>query len=468
MLILALSAFVSPVFAAPATKLPAPVRAALEKARIPASAVSAWTQPLDARQPTLAVNAARAMNPASVMKVVTTFAALEQFGPERTWTTRYAVSAPIEDGTLVGNLYLIGDGDPVLTYERLWRVLRRLRGLGLKMIDGDIVLDDSALAFPPLDPYAFDGKGLRPYNSNGNGLLMHFNAQELALFPGAKAGDPVRAVIEPPLAGIAVENRIVTSAKVCDSWWRDLDATLDGVHLTLTGSLPASCGPRLWATAPLTPPAFAEALVKSLWLELGGKLRGKVTHGVAPKEAVILIADESPPLGEIVRTMNKWSNNVIARELIAQLGRADPPPPDTMAAGVAAAKQRLKAANIDTTGLVLVNGAGLSREGRVRADTLGAILVRAWQRPWMPEFVASLPILGRDGTTRRRLADSPAAGHAHLKTGTINDVKAIAGYVLDKHGRRHAIVMMVNHPDAGKSGKAQDALIEWVWQGGKR
>ncbi|MDR3214341.1 MAG: D-alanyl-D-alanine carboxypeptidase/D-alanyl-D-alanine-endopeptidase [Azoarcus sp.] len=451
------------VHAAPGAKLPPVVDVALQRARIPVSAVSIWVQPVDAAQPTLAINAGQPMNPASVMKIVTTFAVLEQLGPERSWKTRLAASGPIQDGVLGGDLYLIGDGDPVLTYERLWRLLRRLRMLGLTTISGDIVLDGSALVLPAHDPYAFDGRGLRPYNSNGDGLLMHFNTQELALFPGNPPQDPVRLVEEPPLAGVVIDNQIVTSGKACEPWYRDLDAHSEGGRLVLTGSLPASCGPRIWATSPLAPPDFDAALVQALWRELGGVVRGKVRSGIAPQEVQTLFADESPPLAEIVRTMNKWSNNVIARQLLAQLGRDTPAPADSMSAGVEAARQRLTEASIDVSGLVIVNGAGLSRDARIRADSLGALLIRAWNRPWMPEFVASLPVAGRDGTTRRRLTDSPARGYAHLKTGTINDVKAIAGYVLDQYGRRHALVMMVNHPAAVDSGKAQDALVEWVW-----
>ncbi|MDR3086553.1 MAG: D-alanyl-D-alanine carboxypeptidase/D-alanyl-D-alanine-endopeptidase [Azoarcus sp.] len=455
----------------------------LKHAHIPADAVAIWVQAVDADQPTLAVNAERPMNPASVMKVVTTFAALEQFGPERSWTTRVAANAPLRNGVLVGDLYLIGDGDPVLTYERLWRLLRRLRMLGLTTIEGDIVLDHSALVLPAHDPNVFDGRGLRPYNSNGDGLLMHFNTQELALFPGSQPQDPVALVAEPPLAGMVIDNQIVTSGKGCEPWYRDLDARLEGDRLILTGSLPAACGPRIWATAPLPPPDFDAALIQALWKELGGKLRGMVHNGVAPQEAQTLMTDASPPLAEIVRTMNKWSNNVIARQLLAQLGRAgfasgfastpasnavSPPAfatasSDMVAAGIEVARQRLSEAGIEVSGLVIENGSGLSRIARVRADSLGALLIRAWQRPWMPEFAASLPIAGVDGTAHRSLANSPARGRAHLKTGTINDVKAFAGYVLDQHGRRHAIVMMINHPAATGSRKIQDALIEWVW-----
>jgi D-alanyl-D-alanine carboxypeptidase/D-alanyl-D-alanine-endopeptidase (penicillin-binding protein 4) len=197
-----------------------------------------------------------------------------------------------------------------------------------------------------------------------------------------------------------------------------------------------------------------------------------VKNGVAPVDAQVLISDESVPLGEIVRTMNKWSSNVIARQLLAQVGRTDANAPgasapvaDMVAAGGEAARKRLAWADIDVSGLEVDNGSGLSRNARIRADSLGSLLIRAWQRPWMPDFIASLPIAGRDGTARRRLGGSPANGYAHLKTGTINDVKAVAGYVLDQSGQRHAVVMMVNHPEAASSGKAQDALIEWVWSG---
>jgi len=122
-------------------------------------------------------------------------------------------------------------------------------------------------------------------------------------------------------------------------------------------------------------------------------------------------------------------------------------------------------ADIDVSGLEIDNGSGLSRNASIRADSLGALLIRAWQRPWMPDFVASLPVAGRDGTARRRLNNSPARGQAHLKTGTINDVRSVAGYVLDQHGRRHAVVMMINHSEAANSQGAQDALVEWVWLG---
>ncbi|HRP98253.1 MAG TPA: D-alanyl-D-alanine carboxypeptidase/D-alanyl-D-alanine-endopeptidase [Rhodocyclaceae bacterium] len=452
-----------------AAELPRAVAQALARAGIPLADTAIWVQPIDGERPALALNAARPLNPASVMKLVTAFAVLERLGPAYTWTTRVAADGTIDAGTLHGNLHLTGGADPVLSYERLWKLLRHVRALGIDTIAGDIVLDGSALRLPAHDPFAFDGRGLRPYNSGPHGMLLHFNTLQLFLHPAAKAGGPVNVTSSPPLRGLAIENRIVTEAGPCGVWHRKLDATLEagpeGAQLVLLGALPASCGQRAWATAPLPPAAFAAAAVAGLWAEVGGRLTGNVVHGTTPPSATELVSDSSPALAEVVREMNKWSSNVIARQLLATLGATDVAAIDMIAAGAAVAVGTLDATGITTDGLVIENGSGLSRIERIRADSLGQLLLTVWRRPYMPEFIAALPMAGVDGTARRRLDDSPARGYAHIKTGTIDSVRAMAGYVLDRHGRRHAVVMMVNHTKAADSQAAQDALLEWVWAG---
>ncbi|MHB1373948.1 MAG: D-alanyl-D-alanine carboxypeptidase/D-alanyl-D-alanine endopeptidase [Thauera sp.] len=447
--------------------LPPAVRLALDTARIPVEAVSIWAQPVDADTPTLAINANAAMNPASVMKLVTAFASLERLGPAHTWRTQVATRGPVRDGVLEGDLYLIGGADPVLGYDRLWKMLRRLRALGIERIAGDIVLDASVLRLPPHDPGAFDGRGLRPYNSGPHGLLLNYNTLLLGLYPGKSANAPVTLAAEPSLAGIIIENRILTSDAPCGTWYRDLQASIEGGRrLVLSGSLPAACGPRTWSAAPLPPAEFGAALVATLWSEVGGRLGGSVREGTAPTDAQALFSDESPALAEVVREMNKWSSNVIARQLLATLGNSPLPlaaTSDMVASGARVASETLAAAGIDTAGLVIENGSGLSRLERIRADSLGRLLIAAWRRPWMPEYIAALPVAGLDGTARGRLRDSPASGHAHIKTGTLNGVRAMGGYLLDRHGRRHAVVMMVNHPEAPNSAAAQDALMHWLW-----
>ncbi|MDO9600013.1 MAG: D-alanyl-D-alanine carboxypeptidase/D-alanyl-D-alanine-endopeptidase [Azoarcus sp.] len=448
--------------------LPVGVGLALEQARVPLDAVSIRVQPVDSAQPSLSVNADTPMNPASVMKLVTAFAALERLGTTHTWQTRMATGAVLRNGVLEGDLYLIGGGDPVLAYERVWKLLRRLRALGVSTVAGDIVLDGSALTLPPHDPNAFDGRGTRPYNSGPHGLLLHYNTLQLALVPGRLASEGVSVATEQPLDGVIIDNRLTTSGASCGIWYRDLEARIEpGRRLVLSGSLPASCGAQTWSAAPLPPADYGLALVEGLWKELGGQVGGTVRTGVAVTSAQTLLSDDSPPLADVVRDMNKWSSNVIARQLLATLGATQPTPGvDMVAAGAQLAVGQLAAAGIDTRGLVIENGAGLSRIERIRADSLAQLLLSAWQRPWMPEFIAALPVAGQDGTARRRLLDSPARGRAHIKTGTLNGVRAIAGYVLDRDGRRHVVVMMVNHSEAANTAAAQDALLEWVWAGG--
>ncbi len=447
-------------------RLPATVEQALSRAGIFADNVSTWVQAVDSEHATLAYNAARPMNPASVMKLVTAFAALDALGPAHVWTTRLARSGPVANGTLAGDLHIIGGADPVLGYERMWRLLRRLRETGIDNIAGDIVLDGNSLQLPEHDPFAFDGRGLRPYNSGPYGMLLHFNTLQLFLTPG-EPGTLVGMVSSPPIHGLSIDNRIVSQTGACGVWHRNLDArvetTPDGPRLALIGSLPASCGQRNWAASPLAPEHFANAVVSALWAEVGGRLQGQVRSGTAPADVEIILTDSSPALAEVVREMNKWSSNVIARQLLASIGRREPGALDMVAAGARVAGQRLQLAGVDTAGLVIENGAGLSRIERIRADSLGQMLVVAWRRPWMPEFISALPMAGIDGTAHQRLRDSPARGQAHIKTGTINQVRAIGGYVLDRNGRRHAVVMMVNDPKAHDSQAAQDALLEWIW-----
>ena len=462
------------LFAAPlcaAQGLSPPLMLALENAHITPDAVSIWVQAVDDKTPSLSLNAEQPMNPASVMKLVTAFAAFEQLGPAHTWSTRLASSATVSKGVLAGDVYLVGGADPVLDQERVSKLLRRLRGLGIARISGDIVLDASVLRLPAHDPDAFDGRGLRPYNSGPYGLLMHYNTLQLALFPGHQANEGVAVVAEPALAEVHIDNRLRTSNAACDVWYRDLEATLEPGHrLVLSGSLPAACGPRTWSAAPLPPEEFGSALVATVWSELGGHLDGQVRNGITPVGTQTLLTHDSPPLADIIRDMNKWSSNVIARQLLASLAatnpRLAPEASDMVVEGARIVSEGLARVGLDTRALLIENGSGLSRIERVSADMLGHLLLLAWQRPWMPEYISALPVAGVDGTARRRLRDSAASGHAHIKTGSLNGVRAIAGYVLDRNGRRHAVVMMVNHPEAGASAAAQDALLEWIWAGG--
>jgi len=478
-----------------AAGFPPDLKKALDSAHIALSDVAIWVSRVDKSQPTLTHNPDLPMNPASVMKLVTTFATLDRLGPAYYWTTRLKMDGQIKGNTLEGNLYLVGGGDPVFTHADLWKLLRQMRGLGVERIAGDIVVDGSALRLPAHDPGRFDGQALRPYNAGPSGMMINFNALRLTFVPEPEplpAAPPVqvasadknppaaavpvprhrppRILVDPPMADLALDSEIESQDGDCAArWYKALDAESAraprGYRLSLKGAWRDDCGIKDWFVSPESPDEFAREVVGGLWREIGGRLGGKVRDGQAPGDATTLFVNTSRPLADVVRDMNKWSNNVIARQLLATLGASDNTAPDMVAGGARLATAQLAADGIDTTGLVIENGSGLSRDARITARGLGQLLEQAWKRPFMPEFMSSMAVAGIDGTARRRLRDSPARGTAHIKTGTLNDVRAMAGYVIDQKGERYAVAMMVNGPNAGASRDAQDVLLEWVWEG---
>jgi len=438
----------------------------LTRAGIPRSATSVLVQDVDGALALMKHRITTPMNPASVMKLVTTFAALDQLGPTFTWKTRIMAASPIRDGVLRGDLSIIGGGDPRLSRERLWLMLRELRSRGIRRIEGDVLTDRSYFNLPPHDPATFDQRPLRPYNAGASALNVDYGSIQLRLQP-TPAGAEV--TLDPQPAGLLVENRIRRNAgSACGDPVTQLVATpREGAGnttvLTLDGNLPQTCTASFdWNLSPLPPERLFEGIFRTLWQELGGEITGRFREGAPPQGAQLLVESSSPALPEVMRDMNKWSNNIIARHVLATLGAQAEPGRDSAIAGARVVERSLKASGISTDGLVIENGAGLSRNERVSAQSLGELLQAAWRSRTMPELVSSLPIAGRDGTARRRVANSPAAGAAHIKTGTLDGVRSLAGYVLGASGRRYAVVLMINHPNAGAAREVQDALLEWT------
>lgn len=451
--------------AASADIWPATLESSLARAGIPPSATSLLVQEVGGGAPLVSHRLSEPVNPASVMKLVTSFAALEQLGPTFTWKTRLGAAGPIRDGVLVGDLYVTGGGDPRLSRERLWLMLRELRAKGVRSITGDVVTDRTYFKLPLHDPGAFDQRPLRPYNAGASALNVDYGSIPLRLEPTPTGA---RATLDLQPAGLLVDNRIRRGANgACTDPTSQLSASTrdgsGGTVLILEGVLPQGCTANFdWHLAPLSPERLFEGLFRTLWRELGGEIGGRFRDGTTPPDMPVLVESSSPALPEVLRDMNKWSNNVIARHLLATLGAQAEPGRDSVEAGGRAVESSLRAAGVATDGLVIENGAGLSRRERVSANTLGQLLQAAWRSRTMPELLASLPIAGRDGTARRRVANTPSAGAAHIKTGTLDGVRSLAGYVLGASGRRYVVVLMINHPNAGAARDTQDALLKWA------
>jgi D-alanyl-D-alanine carboxypeptidase/D-alanyl-D-alanine-endopeptidase (penicillin-binding protein 4) len=440
-----------------AQELPPDIDALLARAQVPREALHIVVQPVDGGTPRLVHSADTPVNPASLMKLVTTYAALDLLGPAWTWKTPVWLAGPIHKGVLDGALVIKGSGDPKLVHERLWLWLKRVRQLGVDEIRGDIVLDNSAFAPTTAGAADFDNEPLRPYNVQPEALLFNHKAVIYGFVP-----DPLRGVAvvlpQPALAGVKIDRTVPLVPGPCNDWRHTLKATLDDPrHARFAGSYPLDCGERSWPVAYADPASYNARLVEALWRELGGRLGGRVREGTAPATSPSFEL-VSPPLGEVVRDINKFSNNVMAQQLFLTLGLQGRNS-GTPEAARQVLLEWLAARGQLTEGLVIDNGSGLSRHTRVPVKMLAQVLQQAWASPVMPELMASLPVTGLDGTLRRSRAD---AGRAHLKTGSLRDVTGVAGYVLTASGRRQVLVAVIRHPDTRAARDTLDALVQWT------
>jgi len=432
---------------------------------LPGSSLSLVVQELGGQR-MVAINANEPRNPASVMKLVTTWAALSELGPNYVWRTEFLTEPgvrPDAHGALPGPLYLRAGGDPHLLVQDMWTLLRELRLRGVKKI-GDLIIDRSIFGQVATDPGAFDGAPDRAYNASPDALMVGFGALRLLFTPDPVAHKWV-PIIDPPLPGLRLEGQVDWSDIRCPGppvVTTDPVLTQQGVSIRLGGKVAGSCGEFSLYRLALSQPEFAQALFRLLWRELGGTFTGQIRTGMVPADAVVLATHESPSLGEAIRQINKRSNNVMARTVLLTLGAERGRRPATTESSEAVAKAVLAGQGLHMPELVMDNGAGLSREARVSAESLASMLTLAWHSPLMPEFLSSLSIAGVDGTMRRRLKGEETAGMAHLKTGSLRDVRAVAGYVLGASGKRYVMVSIVNDPNAAAVRAFDDALIAWL------
>jgi serine-type D-Ala-D-Ala carboxypeptidase/endopeptidase (penicillin-binding protein 4) len=455
--------FASLAVSARAAGLPAAFTTALKQAGIPADHVAVLIQPLDTAAPALTHNADAAMNPASVMKLVTSYAALFQLGPRYTWATDVWADGPVHAGVLEGDLVIKGYGDPTLTLERMWLLQRELHARGIRHIRGNLILDSSYFSLPALDPGAFDGEPLALYNTLPAALLADFNVTLLRLRPN---GDRLEVVPERAVPDMPIRSDVaLTQNASCNGWKNAINTSIADParrELVLSGTYPRGCGEQTLALNLLEPAVTFDHVFRDLWGQSGGTLSGQTLPGMAPGTAPLLHF-ESPPLSDVLISQNKYSNNLIARNLFLTLGAEAFGAPASLEKGARAIHAALAKQAIDASKLVLENGAGLSRIERVSARLLGEVLSAAYRSPLFSEFESTLPIVALDGTLKRRFNGSALAGNAHLKTGTLRDASALAGYVFTASGHRVAFVMLVYHPNASRAQQAQQALLEWVW-----
>jgi D-alanyl-D-alanine carboxypeptidase/D-alanyl-D-alanine-endopeptidase (penicillin-binding protein 4) len=456
--------------AASNTVLPLKIQQALKAAKIDNSALSLVILPLNGPGVATIVNADVAVNPASTMKLITTYAALELLGPTHQWKTEFYTDGQLRNGVLQGNLYLKGGGDPKLNMEKLWLLLRDLRANGVQTVTGDLVLDRSHFLQPQLTAFNDDGNDRnKPFLVGPDALLVNLKSIR---FIARNEGGKVLVTAEPPIASIHIVNQVkALAASKCpnpDVRYSPNKQADGSINLVVSGKLVEGCSAQTYL-ALLDHPSYAAGAVRSIWQELGGSINGQNRVENVPKNARLLARAFSPDLVEVIRDINKYSNNTMAQQLFLSIGEQfrTAEDADDAKAALRVIRQWLARKGIESAHLMMENGSGLSRHERVSAREMAALLKAAWNSPYAAEFMSSMPLVGMDGTMRKRLRRTALAGGAHIKTGTLNTVRAISGFTRDAQGNTWAVVAILNHPRPWGASSILDQVLLGLYQQSK-
>ena len=482
--------------------LPDSVLKVINKYKIPKENLSIYIRDLNKFEPLIEHRADKLRSPASTMKLLTTYAALKELGPNYSWRTEVWMRGDFENGVLKGDLILKGFGDPFMVYENFWKLLRVLRDKGLHEIQGDVILDDSYFKLPKHDSAAFDGRPFKVYNAASSSLMFNFQATRFLFRPVDSTTDKkklkeskkqssktktkdnkkskkkkrakksstkgsVKIIPYPDINGLTIDNQVkLTSGRCRKSHYRPKFSKDKKGKLTIKGTYAKRCKQQFILRAVSTPEDHVFNAFREIWGDLKGKHSGQFKLGKVIKGDERFHVYASPTLGTLMRLINKWSNNVMTRQVFLSLGARKYGAPATPEKAEKAVLAVLSENKINTAGISIENGSGLSRSSRISARQMGHLLEAAYRDPFMPEFMASLALPGVDGTLVNRFRKSDLRGRSHFKTGTLTGVSAIAGYMLNRKGKRLVIVIQHNgkKTGAGRSKKIQDALIRWSFE----
>jgi len=447
--------------------IPDRIQRIIDGHNLPESSFSFYVQAVGADAPRFVFNAGKPMNPASAVKTITTFAALESLGPAFTWQTELYALGPIENGVLRGDLLVKGGGDPFLVEDQLRGMLKSLQRAGVERIQGNLVLDGSYFDPSVTGDELIDNQAGRAYNTRPSAVIANFQAMTFYFYPHPN-GQDVIIHSDPRLPNVKITNRLRLVNRSCGGYQRGISYNLnpeDPTEVIFEGSFPSRCSRYQMVREVLNAPDYTFGLFTTLWNELGGTLEGGLRVGAVPDDLEPIVVWNSVPLGDVIKSINKYSNNVMTRHLLLTLGAEVLGPPATVDKGIEAMKNYLELKSLDSTQLSLDNGAGLSRDTRVTTDLMTGLLQSAWASPYMPEFVASLPINGLDGTMRNRVRGTTMSGRMHVKTGSLDEVAAVAGFVYSQSNTIYTVVGIVNHElaDRGPGAELLNELLTWVY-----
>lgn len=448
-----------------ASTLPGDLDALLDDFPVPRDRIGLYIAPIGDSQNATTLNASKAFNPASAIKLLPSLAALESLTPAYQWITSVYTTGRVSNGVLEGDLYIEGGGDPYLTVDSLWDLLKNVRAQGIERIAGDIVLDDGIFEPTAFDRAAFDDQPFRLYNGPASGLLVNFWSVRFTI---RAHGERVHIDAFPDSEHLTIVNNIKHSNAGCTGSRRRVRFSVshgsEAVVVAFNGELSSRCRPVVLTRAVIPDTRYAQYILPGVWRDAGGTLAGSVRRGTVPADAVLIIAHPSRSLAEVVRTTNKFSNNMMARHLLLTLGTLYKERGIGLADGIQVLQEWILSKGLDMPGLHIDNGSGLSRDARISAQGMANLLRIGFHSRYAPEFLASFPIAGEDRALRRRDFGEDGNPGVRIKTGLLDHVRTMAGYITSRRGDNYIVVLLVNHNGAhlGLGTRMQNAVIRYV------
>ncbi len=451
-----------------AENLPEHIQSALDKYNLPDSSISIYVEQIDNKDAVLDWRSDQLINPASTMKVITTYAGLDILGPDYTWNTNFYSESSVVDGIVDGKFYIKGYGDPLLINETLEEAVIAIRDKGIHTIADDLIIDNSYFDLGQSKLALYDDFSMSPYNALPDAANINFGTVEFNIITGKYSSRP-NVVMNPQLPGYKMFSRMRLRGGKCGSSYLEPKIELvphqGNMTVSFSGQYAKRCGNRSFYKVITTPDKLLFAAFKQLWQKHGGKLLGGYQYGVVPESAELIHSLVSEPLINQIAIMNKKSNNVMTRQLFLTLGAEKIGLPGTLDKSRQVIDSWLDKKGFTAENSFIDNGSGLSRKSVLSTKLLSDVLTDAAKHPQAQKFMESLAIAGVDGTMRNRFRNHPAQGRLFIKTGTLNGVRAIAGYVNSQSGNQYTVATIQQHPGIG-NGRGQDIqnrILNWLY-----
>lgn len=465
---LLLSSFVFyPSYLLKAKQLPEPLAFMLEQENIPPETLSIIIQKVDSSAPLIDFNSKKYRSPGSLTKLFTSFVALDYLGPETQWHTKIFASDSIDDGT-VDQLLIVGGGDPFLTTDKLLELIHKLRKMGIHTIENGLLIDQRVFPKGNIKSGDFDNDPLRPYNVMHASLMANFNTIDFVVKKNAKKN---KIDIEYDFLpdGIYFDNKLKIGNGSCADFREQVnfnqliqESYPPRVIIELSGEYPQQCNQYTHDIAVTETNHFFFGLFSYLWKKSGGSISGYINEANIDKSDDLLLNFKSIKLLDLLPHLLKDSNNFIARQLFFSIGQSKSN--YNLKQSRKVIKKTLKKNKINSRRNFYDNGSGLSRSTKIRPDTLSSLLQVIYQHSMSDLIISSLPISGVDGTLSNRFNSTQLKGRMRLKTGTLDGVRSLAGFVQGMSGQEYIVVLIHNDlsEHSYKTKGFENALFEWL------